>query len=690
MKARYLLPAITLGAGLTIALLVLTRPASIVQAGGVTHYVREGGTGITCTVPTDPCGSIQQAIHLASSDGVVWVATGIYTENLVISHGVWLFGGWNTLFTERSPISYPTVIDGGGAAYAISATAGLTPIWIDDFLLRNANDGIHLYGGAGIASQHLGGGYSGTLIMMDNLIYSVFDQAIEVETSTVWIERNVISGTGEEGIKINGGAADIRFNTVRATGGDGIRTNGASSDVLIRGNTVYSAGDDGIDAQGAMVVVAGNVVTGCAGSGIKADNVGNWISIEANRVFGNAAAGIAIRAAQVFTLTNNIVGDHVTASVELSGTGFVYHNTLVGSGTGAQGVGVAVLSPVTITIANNIVVSHSTGITATVGATLSVSNTLLWGNGSDPISGTGAIAKAPAFVAPAQQDYHILPDSPAINAGVPVGVLTDIDGEPRLGAPDVGADEVARRVYLPLVMRSYSLLDLLRNPGFEGITCRIGSVPPECLDNWTRDTHDGHAYPDIYTPQGWVTWWRTGGGYGRPQVGPIPNVPPFTGLPPRIRDGYYALRLFSDYTYAVYDAGVYQVVTGLTPGSMVQLSAYAQEWSCDNDANLGYTCGDPWNMTFQVGVEPNGVADPFAPSVVWSSEQNSPDAYRLIGPVTAQVGASGGVCVFLRSKTKWGYKYQEAYWDDASLIVQSPWAVPLLWETEQPASSLWR
>jgi hypothetical protein len=87
---------------------------------------------------------------------------------------------------------------------------------------------------------------------------------------------------------------------------------------------------------------------------------------------------------------------------------------------------------------------------------------------------------------------------------------------------------------------------------------------------------------------------------------------------------------------------------------------------------MGYSCGDPWNQVFQVGIEPDGLADPFASSIVWSAEQTSPDYYSLIGPVTAQVGSDGSVCVYLRSKTKWAFKHQDAYWDDTRLIVQSP------------------
>jgi LysM repeat protein len=216
--------------------------------------------------------------------------------------------------------------------------------------------------------------------------------------------------------------------------------------------------------------------------------------------------------------------------------------------------------------------------------------------------------------------------------------------------------------------------NLVRNPGFEGITCRAGSEPGWCLDNWTHDVADGSFHDNIFTPQGWVTWWRKGDDYGQPEVKTIPNVAPFTGELPRIRSGNYAVLLFT--FYRLQDMGLYQVVSGLEPGAAVQFSAYGHGWSCDKDSPLGYTCGDPWNQVFQVGIEPNGVADPFSPNVIWSGEQLSPDHYNLIGPVSAQVGEGGSVCVFLRSKTKWKYKYQDVYWDDTSLVVTSPGTPP--------------
>jgi hypothetical protein len=60
-------------------------------------------------------------------------------------------------------------------------------------------------------------------------------------------------------------------------------------------------------------------------------------------------------------------------------------------------------------------------------------------------------------VAPAQQNYHLRPDSPAIDVGIDVGVTSDVDGDSRpIGDfPDIGADEVRLRNFLPLVLRDY-------------------------------------------------------------------------------------------------------------------------------------------------------------------------------------------------------------------------------------------
>ena len=55
---------------------------------------------------------IQSAIDAATVGARIWVAHGIYEENLSITKGITLSGGWDDAFTERTPGD--STIDGKG------------------------------------------------------------------------------------------------------------------------------------------------------------------------------------------------------------------------------------------------------------------------------------------------------------------------------------------------------------------------------------------------------------------------------------------------------------------------------------------------------------------------------------------------------------------------------------------------
>ena len=85
--------------------------------------------------------------------------------------------------------------------------------------------------------------------------------------------------------------------------------------------------------------------------------------------------------------------------------------------------------------------------------------------GQDVYTGTGNISADPWFVDPANGDFHLLRDSPCIDAGTngaPSLPAYDFEGDPRIidgngdgtATVDMGVDEVWYAVYLPLVLKN--------------------------------------------------------------------------------------------------------------------------------------------------------------------------------------------------------------------------------------------
>jgi len=213
--------------------------------------------------------------------------------------------------------------------------------------------------------------------------------------------------------------------------------------------------------------------------------------------------------------------------------------------------------------------------------------------------------------------------------------------------------------------------NLLVNPGFEGIGRSIDNSTPNS-GNWTRDTFTGAQYGEIFTPEGWVTWWEEGE-YKRPECKVIPNEAPFNSDPNRIHQGYYSGMCFT--FFGKQNAGYYQVVRNIAAGSLVEASFYAHAWSCSDD-NPPLSCGDPYSFSFQVGIDPNGGTDPFSASIVWSSPYYVYDTFGKVGPVQTTVGGAGAATMFVKAYGKWSLKHNDAYFDNMSLTLLTPAETP--------------
>ncbi len=196
---------------------------------------------------------------------------------------------------------------------------------------------------------------------------------------------------------------------------------------------------------------------------------------------------------------------------------------------------------------------------------------------------------------------------------------------------------------------------------------------------------------NIFTPSDWLTWFKH-----NPGVWDQPEVHDAWAFlyPTRVRSGRKATLLFT-FTRR-HDAGFLQQVQ-VEPGQRLRLTAWAHAWSnhslpgyewCADD---GYcSCGvgreivaiaeddipplngDVWNdavgnFLFDVGIDPTGGIDPRADTVEWGDAWAIYNGYcrQLSVEVEAEAGI---VTVFLRSRTRWPFKHNDAVWDDVVLL----------------------
>jgi LysM repeat protein len=220
--------------------------------------------------------------------------------------------------------------------------------------------------------------------------------------------------------------------------------------------------------------------------------------------------------------------------------------------------------------------------------------------------------------------------------------------------------------------------ELLTNPGFEepfGAQGVATGWQPWYLtpDGVNYPTTCGKDAPETCKP------------YGVP--GYLPTQPQDSRVPPRSISGN-AQKWGS--SYYVYIAGVYQQVSGLTPGARLNFSAHTQAFNCSDDrgcfgpaGRLGYSY-EPGENFVRLGIDPTGGTDPFSPSVVWSSYANPLDAF--VQQSVEAVAQSDKATVFVWSAPQYPEKHLETFVDSASLVVtgQGPAPTAASTQTAQP------
>ncbi len=211
--------------------------------------------------------------------------------------------------------------------------------------------------------------------------------------------------------------------------------------------------------------------------------------------------------------------------------------------------------------------------------------------------------------------------------------------------------------------------NLLANPGFEspyGKQCC--HTEPEFPPNTLID--------EVQVAAGWLGWWL------QPDQDPLhpgscQNIPGCqvawhrpewreancgAVCADRIRSGGNAQKYFT--FHSVHDAGMFQRVGGIAPGTRLRFSVYMQGWS--THADYGPSSGQQ-SMGMRIGIDPFGGTNPYSGNVQWTPVN---DIYDTWGFYSIEAVAQGNaVTVFTRSTPHYGLQHNDIYIDDASLVV---------------------
>lgn len=201
--------------------------------------------------------------------------------------------------------------------------------------------------------------------------------------------------------------------------------------------------------------------------------------------------------------------------------------------------------------------------------------------------------------------------------------------------------------------------NLLTNPGFEAPYAFI-------QDDAVRQV-----------AQGWSAWYVPAPAGApvsqlvQPEYYAASDVENVLGVP-RIRSGADAQHLAA--FYATFEGGVFQTVSGITPGQDYAFSAYSYAWSSSLE---NVELSEQGSAVFvQVGIDPLAGADPSAASVVWSDAGPATlDAYTQHS-VTA-VAQGDSLTAFIRVLTETPVKNTAVFLDDAQLAAAADSAAVL-------------
>lgn len=461
---------------LALAALLLLGRVPHVRADPGEFHVAPGGN---CGSVANCFGSVQAAVDAAAPGDEIRVATGTYTDisvrprcdteatgvvtqTVYISKTVTIRGGYSAGYALCDPDTYPSTLDARGHGRGLYITGAISPT-IEGLRITGGN-AVGLGGYSYYGQYDVGGGVyvmTATVTLSSNQVFSntapYGGGGVFLQDSVSHIDVNAISsngvGVGGGGLFLYECAASLRGNLIESNTaghmGGGVYL--FSSDARLYGNTIAhntaTTYGGGLDVASCDPTLSGNVIS---------DNA------------ADSGGGVYLWYSRSL-LSNNVIMDnravHAGSGLRIRGSRPRLLHTTIARNTGGDGSGISVEDDgsglgSTVEMHNSALVGHVVGITVAAGSTATLDGVLWHGNGingggAGALTVTHAASGAPAF---ASDGYHLSAGSAAIDRGVPAGILTDIDGQPRFGVPDLGADEYwlpgyPKVISLPMIVR---------------------------------------------------------------------------------------------------------------------------------------------------------------------------------------------------------------------------------------------
>ena len=437
-----------------------------VSASGTVHYVSPYGKAVPpFTSWTTAATNIAPAVDAAAAGDTVAVLAGTYTQTneILITNAITVMSAGGTDYTN-------TIVTGCGTGRIFNLTANAV---IDGFTIRNGTcaaqgggvlmtDGTVRHclltqntaisgGGGGLcllnglvtncvisSNTALADGSGGGILMLGGLVANcqILDNHAtgggDSGGGGIGIVANTLAGANVSSCLIAG-------NTASGSGG-GVNINSWSGPQLVQ-NCIFSNNLDvnGVSAGYAMFT---GVFSNCMAVGNRNGGIGLRDGGRSIRclIRNNTGAGASYRGG---TFQNCLICNNTGDGVRCCFGGSVEHCTIADNG----GCGVVLNGNGKATLMNNIICSNATGCCS--GDDLA--NTAWHNNCTSAAIPAGAVLSSnivanPQFAAPASGNYHLLPSSPCIDAGMDLtarGVTTDIVGihRPLRNGFDIGCYE---------------------------------------------------------------------------------------------------------------------------------------------------------------------------------------------------------------------------------------------------------